>query len=276
MKTKIFTMMVIALLLIALVGCSSNTPPTATTPVGDSTPADTTISNEETGLTEEYLLSLPEDPVENCRYVEKDGEIYITGYSVVENGIAVIPSEIEGKPVTQINGAFEYNNSVKIVIIPENVTTIGESAFSSLSIETVIFKGNNVIEISQSAFASCESLKKIDLPNSITTIGVGAFNNCSNLKEISLPSNLKVILSGAFAQTAIVTLKLPEGLETIGARAFSMCDKLKSVSIPSTVQTIGDDIFGSGANKNDVTIITPSGSYAEQYAKDNDIKVVNE
>jgi hypothetical protein len=47
---------------------------------------------------------------------------------------------------------------------------------------------------------------------------------------------------------------------------------LKSCSIPASVNFIDAGAFNT---QSEVTIITPAGSYAEQYAKDNNLKVEN-
>lgn len=53
---------------------------------------------------------------------------------------------------------------------------------------------------------------------------------------------------------------------TIGSYTFSGDNALRTVIIPSSVKTIEDMAF-SGCNY--VTIYTPKGSYAEQYAQQN-------
>ena len=89
------------------------------------------------------------------------------GTYVVEIGLAKYLSKIEvpavykGKPVTEV-GAFGYatgsNTVLKEIIIPDSVTSIGNSAFSG-----------------------CRSLTSIIIPDSVTSIGDHAFYNCTSL-----------------------------------------------------------------------------------------------
>ena len=52
------------------------------------------------------------------KYKEQDGKITITNYTG-DGGKVVIPSEIDGKPVTEIgNGAFYGCTSLTSVVIP--------------------------------------------------------------------------------------------------------------------------------------------------------------
>lgn len=61
---------------------------------------------------------------------------------------------------------------------------------------------------------------------------------------------------------------ISEGVKSIGDNAFSVCDSLRKITIPASVEYIGRDAFKYCFN---LTIVAGEGSYAEIYAKDNDI-----
>ena len=86
--------------------------------------------------------------------------------------------------------------------------------------------------------------------NYVTIIGTSAFKDNKN----------------------IIKAVLPETIDTLGSFAFENCTNLKEVYIPSTVTYIGSNIF-KGCNE-EVTIYCEKGSYAEEYAKENNIKYV--
>lgn len=70
----------------------------------------------------------------------------------------------------------------------------------------------------------------------------------------------------------ITEITLPDGLISIAEYAFDDCDSLEYVFIPDSVSEIGENIFGY-YNPNGVIIHCHAGSFAEQYAYENDIKV---
>jgi uncharacterized repeat protein (TIGR02543 family) len=67
--------------------------------------------------------------------------------------------------------------------IPGNVTIIGYSAFSDLSVLTSITIPISVSEIVEYAFYGT-GLSSITIPNSVNRIGVKAFGNCDDLKTV--------------------------------------------------------------------------------------------
>lgn len=65
-----------------------------------------------------------------------------------------------------------------------------------------------------------------------------------------------------------VEIQIPNGTKIIGIAEFMDCDALKSITIPTSVTLIGENAFSDCDN---LTIHAPVGSYAEQYAKENNI-----
>ena len=63
-------------------------------------------------------------------------------------------------------------------------------------------------------------------------------------------------------------MTLPETCTSVGSYAFANCPKLESVYIPASVTEISDKAF---KNSSAVTIKGIVGSYAEEYAKANNI-----
>ena len=84
------------------------------------------------------------------------------------------------------NAIIETNTNKLIVgckntIIPNSVTSIGESAFFDCDSLTSVIIPNSVTSIGEGAFECCSSLTSITLPNSVTSIGWGAFFDCDSL-----------------------------------------------------------------------------------------------
>ena len=76
------------------------------------------------------------------------------------------------------------DKNIKNIVIPKDVTKIGNSAFEFCDYLEAIEIPNGVMEIGEEAFYGCSALKSIILPNSVTEIGQKAFEHCSSLKVL--------------------------------------------------------------------------------------------
>lgn len=173
------------------------------------------------------------------------------------------------------NVLYQYCGSDQIATIPSYVTTIDSKAFSYNKniVEVVIPDG--AVKIAGGAFSGCQNLKKVIIPDSIVEIGWQAFADCISLAELSLPTNIKKIEFHVFSNCeSLESVTIPCSAKEIDDSAFEGCTGLKDIYIPETVEKIGADRVFTGCRK--LTIHTPEGSYAEQYAKAHKIKVVNE
>ena len=82
------------------------------------------------------------------------------------------------------------------------------------------------------------------------------------------------IADGAFFGCEIMeSLTIPEGVLCIGRQVFDRCCNLKDLHLPASVARIDSYI---GSMRSNLTIHAPAGSYAEQYAKKNNIPFVAE
>ena len=109
----------------------------------------------------------------------------------------------------------------KYTIIPNNVVSIGESAFYNWSGLTSLEIPNSVTTIEDAAFYGCSGLTSLDIPNSVTFIGNSAFYGCSGL----------------------TTLEIPNSVTSIESRTFNNCSGLTSLEIPNSVTFIGNSAF---------------------------------
>ena len=131
-------------------------------------------------------------------YTVTGDEATITGYTGSAKNL-VIPSELGGKPVTEIGRlAFAHCDSLTEVTIPEGVTSIGDSAFRNCSSLTKVTIPKSVTSIKAGAFAYCSSLTKVIIPEGVTSIGKGVFGACSSLTEVTIPKSVTSIGPVAF------------------------------------------------------------------------------
>lgn len=176
-------------------------------------------------------------------------EIHIAGSDLVSepNSINEIAQKLQekdadGRPVengkkytldltaaTNVDLSSSYSNarenySIEKVILPEDLTTIGEHAFWGFAALAEITIPPKVTTIGKYAFGSLLGIKEIVIPASVESIGEYAFSLCSGLKKITFEPRDKDL--------------------TIAAGAFSLCESLSEVII----------------DKEDVGLITGEGA----------------
>lgn len=198
------------------------------------------------------------------------------------------------------------------VIIPEGVTSIGKQSFanctslSSITIpDSVVRIGEGVFDYdydgpidmhinSLESFLNIESGDRLDrykgeginlyikeeltenivIPKKTTEIKDYTFSEC-RMKTITIPEGVVCIGEAAFLSCfGLTNVTIPSSVTTIGGRAFSDCVGLASITIPESVTSIGNGAFESCGMYADssFTIHAPIGSYAEEYARKNNIQ----
>ena len=133
---------------------------------------------------------------------QKDGTIVVSGYRG-EAETLVIPSSIDGKPVTRVSldlsGEAFYNvKGLKRVVIPDSVQVIDEGTFRNCATLEEVVIPQSVKEIWDRAFEFTTSLKKITIPEGVEDIGESAFQGCSKLEKVIIPESVKRIGVNAF------------------------------------------------------------------------------
>lgn len=120
----------------------------------------------------------------------------------------------------------KYNGESTEVVIPDTVTTIGESAFQNLSITKVVIP-ESVTEIRYGAFSGTR-LETVDLSKNLKEIPDHAFFK-TPLKQIVIPSSVTKIGDYAFSETLLKEIVIPASVTIIGDRAFEKCPELETV-----------------------------------------------
>lgn len=137
-------------------------------------------------------------------------------------------------------------------VVPSTVERIGLRAFSSTTLESVVFKeGTAPLVIENYAFAGA-LFTELALSANVQSIGEYAFQQNKLLTKIYIPVGLKTIGESAFSQnTVLESVVIAEGslLETIGEYAFGSNSQLSSVNLENatSLTTIGDSAFRNTA-----------------------------
>ena len=131
-------------------------------------------------------------------------------------------------------------------IIPNEVTSINDHAFSDCKGLTNITIPESVTSIDDYAFEDCKSLEEIIIPNSVINMGTGAFLRCTELTTITLSNNLTSIKRSTFWNCSKLTsIEIPDGVNSIEGNAFFQCESLKIITIPESVTDIETSAFGN-------------------------------
>ena len=139
---------------------------------------------------------------------------------------------------------FKNKTNLVRVVLPANLTTIENGAFSSCSCLTSIIIPESVTSIGSSAFYYCRSLTSLIIPESVTSIGNGAFSWCYALTSINIPNSVTSIGNSVFDDcSSLTSLIIPNSVTSIGYSAFNGCSKLTSITIPNSVTSIGEYAF---------------------------------
>lgn len=132
--------------------------------------------------------------------------------------------------------AFVYS-MCENVIIPETVTLIGNTAFSSANIGTMILPGS-VTRISSFAFQGVRGVNGvapvIKLNEGLAVIGQSAFNSASIAGEMEIPSTVTEIGEYCFAYTNITTVICkPTTPPALGSGAFTSETAGFTIKVPA-------------------------------------------
>lgn len=149
--------------------------------------------------------------------------------------------------------------------IPNDVTTIGPSAFSGISSMTSITIPQNITSIEGGAFANCAGPNLLSITVEEGNTAYDSRNNCNAIIETATNSlilgckntnmtildDLNVIGSYAFSNCADITsIRIPNSVKKIGKCAFRGCSGLTSVVIGNGVKIMEDYAF-DGCSKLD-------------------------
>jgi len=173
-----------------------------------------------------------------------DGVSYsCSGPGMFMNSERHMASEEDGYPVTAVSPwAFAHQTRMTIMIISDNVKSIGAYAFFECAAIEVFELPSSVNKIGDGAFSDCYSLERINIPNGVSKIGDNTFFNCRELESI----------------------ELPKSVGSIGDYAFNGCTSLTSIKILNRNAVIYDSEF---TISDTATMYGYEGSTAQAYAE---------
>ena len=189
---------------------------------------------------------------------------YVLGTKLVDasfaSGVVVVPDNI-----TEIGEyAFYGNKNITEITIPDSVGTIGNYAFgTSITKLTIPCSFDNYTTY---AFSGCTSLRSLVLTKGTGTMPSFNSESCnyihtpwyysaSNLKSIIIESGVNNIGYSAFnGLTALTSLELPDGLKVIDNLAFSSNKSLTNVILPDSLENVNAGAFNGCSGIKELTM----------------------
>lgn len=215
---------------------------------------------------------------EDHRYVVIDGELVATALCDLTE--IVIPAHVTkiARGACAKNSA--YNSPIERIVIHDEVTTIGASAFYYNNTKN-LYLGKKVNQIGTSAFTQYPgfNIERVDISDidawckieflknetgaisfSSTPVenGTKVYLNDELITDVVFPADLNEVGQMTFMNwEQLNSVELHDGITSIGDAAFELCTSLKSISIPQSVTSIGSFAFQYCSSIENITI--PSG-----------------
>lgn len=195
----------------------------------------------------------------NSTYAANQLPEYSFSFSSTSKGKISLTNVLLPANLTSIgNYAFWECTGLTDIKIPNTVTTMGEGTFKGCITMTSVTLSNSLTKIDNTAFYRCYALTSVVIPGSVTQIGSSSFYQCTNLAAINIPNSVKSIGNFAFEGCGWATaITLGNGIETIGTEAFKDCLSITAISINRPVgPSINTSTF-SGMKKWEVLFEVP-------------------
>jgi hypothetical protein len=183
-------------------------------------------------------------------YTTNNGTVTITGYTGTDANV-VIPTTIDGLPVTSIGYEALDAISLTSVTIPNSVTNIGDGAFSYCSSLTTI-----AVDLANQNYSSIGGV--LFDKDQKTLI---RYPSAKDGASYTIPNSVTGIGDSAFFFTSLTSITIPNSVTSIGGAAFSQCNGLTNVTIPSSVTNIGILAFGD-ASLTAITVDSANRNYS--------------
>ncbi len=178
-----------------------------------------------------------------------------------QSEMVVIPTEIDGKDVTEIaEEAFhipEGKSNIRSLYVPDTVNAIGQGAFkecSALQLIRLPFIGDGAEnthfgyvfgadKYDENALHIPTSLEMIIIGEGEDTVSERAFYCVKSVEAIVLRGVRSIEKFAFYECDQLCYVGLPESLESIGDYAFSTCQALSKIELPESVKRVGFGAF---------------------------------
>lgn len=191
------------------------------------------------GLTDQGLNSMD---IIFPEYVEKISDVSFSGSTTIKT-VYFMNENVELENVSFSCESLETvkNLPIKMDAIYPNMFYGCRKLRTIGSVENVITLPENITIIGEGAFSGCIRITDIDLSH-IIVIDSRAFECCSSLINAIWSNKLEAIRDAAFVSCGFEVVTLPESVMTVGENAFTNNKNLTTVDIPGQT-TVDESAF---------------------------------
>ena len=141
--------------------------------------------------------------------------------------------------VTSMDSYAFQNSGLQSITIPKTLTVVPDRAFPSCTSLREVVLHDQITKIGYSAFQSCYKLTSFQMPKGLKELDDLSFAGCYALKDVQLNSGLEIIGHGAFSDCkALEKLSIPDSVQKIEDNAFIDCTGLKSIHFGSGLSSV--------------------------------------
>lgn len=137
----------------------------------------------------------------NGKYIGTQENDYYLLIGPVSEGAVV--AEINPNTCVINQSAFENNQEIVSITIPNSVNVICSYAFSGCANLKTVNMSSGVVYINGGAFKDCEKLESLTLSSNLESIGNGAFRNCTKLKTVTIPASVNFMGNCVFYNSGL-------------------------------------------------------------------------
>ena len=218
-------------------------------------------NRQETRLIVKYNVTDADNPTELYSY-QKSGnsEQYWVIGNLLFDKVEIDGTEARIGDLDAAEGKYQLSSGEHTVAYTLKTQAIPYKAFSAIESLTSVIIPNNITTIGDYAFESCNGLTSVTIGNGVTTIGKNAFVNCDSITSIIIPDNVTSIDNNAFnACDALTSVTIGSGVTSIGSSAFNGNNNLSTITsrIMNAPSVSGGTFYNA---KTGGTLYVPKGS----------------
>lgn len=133
---------------------------------------------------------------------------------------------------------FYNDQALKHISIPSGVTSINSFASTCYSLKNIILP-STLTSVGDYTFNYNYSLEGMNIPSGVSTLGYGIFQDCSLLKTFRIPDTITTLSGSVFnGCRALNRLKISSTLSSASTNCFQGCYSLDNIKVPATLTTI--------------------------------------